>query len=297
MKPAIKYIDIHGHISDHEYDSDRDDAIARATSLGVGMIAIGTDLESSQGAVALAEKYENVWATVGMHPTDSMSGHKVNSTSADNQFDYGAFKKLAEHFKVVAIGECGLDYFKPVGAVALTADEILIQHEIFLKHVELANEVNKPLMLHVRNGAVGTKYGTGTSTDNGGPNTDTFFVSAYQEVVAILKEKSKVPANFHFFAGDIDDAKAILDIGGMISVTGVITFARNYDDVIKYVPIDRMMSETDSPFVAPKPYRGKRNEPAFVVEVVKSIAKILEDDEKAVSEQLLANAIKFFNLK
>ena len=267
----MKYIDIHGHVADSDYDADREVVIKRANDAGVAMIAIGTDLESSKRAVELAEHHENIWATIGVHPTESMSGHESHATD----FDYATVKKLAEHPKVVAIGECGLEYFHPKDTPALSAENIEAQRELFLKHIELANEVRKPLMLHIRNG----------DSHN-----------AYQEAVAILKEHAKVPANFHFFAGTIDDAQAILDLGGMVSFTGVITFARNYDEIVKYVPLDRMMSETDCPFVAPKPHRGERNEPAYVVEVIKTIANIRGDDEKEVADQLLENAKRFFKI-
>jgi len=126
MNSLIKYIDIHGHISDHDYDVDRDEVIKRATEAGVGMIAIGTDLESSRGAVALAEKHANVWATVGMHPTDSMSSEKSMAANTAANFDYAEFKKLAENSKVVAIGECGLDYFRPSGQAPLSEKESAI---------------------------------------------------------------------------------------------------------------------------------------------------------------------------
>ena len=125
----------------------------------------------------------------------------------------------------------------------------------------------------------------------------------------MLKQNAKVRANFHFFAGDIDDLSAVLDIKGMISLTGVITFTSDYDEIIKRVPLDNLMTETDCPYVSPVPYRGKRNEPVFVIEVVKAITKIrssLDDQgvrivEKSdvgskIGEQLLDNARSFFNL-
>lgn len=285
MKPKldIKYIDIHGHIADSDYDADREAVVARAAEAGVGMIAIGTDLASSKRAVELAEKYENVWATVGVHPTESMAELAAGHGPHVMDFDYDAFKKLAIHPKVVAIGECGLEYFHPKGTPVLSAENIEVQRELFLKHIDLANEVGKPLMLHMRNGEVG---GAG----------DVQMINAYREGVAILKERAKVPANFHFFAGTADDAKAILDIGGMVSFTGVLTFTRDYDEVVRSVSLERMMSETDCPFVAPKPHRGKRNEPAYVTEVVKAIAHIRGEGEVAVTNQLLENARKFFGL-
>ncbi len=270
----MKYIDIHGHIGSAVYDADREEVIKRAEDLDIGIIVIGTDLETSKRAVELAVQHKNIWATVGVHPTDNIAVG----------FDLVSFRKLAAHPKVVAIGECGLDYFhsKP--------EDMQVQHEVFIKHIELANEVHKPLMLHIREpkqlGGV-DKNGLAFSRSK----------SAYQEAVEIVKLHAKVRSNFHFFTGTKEDVRAILDIGGMFSFTGVVTFARSYDEVIRYIPLDRMMSETDCPYVSPAPYRGKRNEPSYVTEVIKSIATIRGDGEVAVGRQLLENAVKFFGLK
>ena len=277
MLNTLKYIDIHGHINFPDYDVDREEVFERAKEAGVGMIIIGTDLESSRSAVELAEKHENVWATVGVHPTDSLTT-TTDSTPAENIFNHEAFKTLALHPKVVAIGECGLDYFHTKSHSGATLD-IGLQRSLFLKHISLANEVKKPLMLHVRNGRPGT-----------------FTISAYEEAVTILKQHAKVKSNFHFFAGNKQDAANILEIGGTMSFTGVITFVHDYDAVIKHIPFDRIMTETDCPFVSPVPYRGKRNEPTYVVEVVKAITRIRGDGDMATSKQLLENAVNFFGL-
>ena len=120
--------------------------------------------------------------------------------------------------------------------------------------------------------------------------------SAYKDAYEIIARRSKVLGNLHFFAGSIEEAKPFLDLGYSFSFTGVVTFARNYDEVVKYLPLDRIMSETDCPYVSPIPYRGKRNEPANVIEVVKAIAKIRDEDEDSVAKQLVANARKFFGI-
>ena len=294
MANNIKYIDIHGHINFPVYDIDREAVIDRAKDAGVGMIIVGTDFSSSKRAIELAEKYENVWATVGVHPTDDVVSGQNDNTDTVSIFNYTAFKSLAVHPKVVAIGECGLDYFHKESISGEPLD-IESQRSLFLAHIKLANYVNKPLMLHVRN-APSSKNGCKTS-------------DAYKEVVHMLKQNATVRANFHFFAGDIDDLSAVLDIKGMISLTGVITFTSDYDEIIKRVPLDNLMTETDCPYVSPVPYRGKRNEPVFVIEVVKAITKIrssLDDQgvrivEKSdvgskIGEQLLDNARSFFNL-
>ncbi len=277
----MNYIDIHGHVSFAAYDSDREAVIKRAQDAGVGMITVGTDLASSKKAIELAETHENMWATIGLHPVYvGESHHDPLETGNDpegnrpaEEFDLEAFKILAAHPKVVAIGECGLDYFhsKP--------EDIAKQRELFIQHIHLANEAGKPLMLHVRNGLIA-----------GQP-------SAYQEAVAILKEHAKVRSNFHFFAGNLDDVKAGLEIDATFSFTGVVTFAKNYIEIVMAIPLIHIMSETDCPYVAPAPFRGKRNEPAYVIEVVKSIAKIRGETEETVAAQLVKNAGNFFSLK
>ncbi|MEI6396689.1 MAG: TatD family hydrolase [Candidatus Taylorbacteria bacterium] len=273
MINKIKYIDIHGHVNFSVYDIDREAVFTRAKDAGVGMIIIGTDFESSKKAVELASQYENVWATVGVHPTDDVCG----KPGVVQIFDYDRFKALALNPKVVAIGECGLDYFHPKSMSGTHIDHDA-QLAMFLEHIKLANEVNKPLMLHVR-------------------NSSTTQISAYREAVSILKQHAKVRANFHFFAGTREDVEAIIDIGGMVSFTGVITFTRDYDNIIKHIPLENIMSETDCPYVSPIPYRGKRNEPVYVIEVVKALANIHEDGETAIAKQVLENAVKFFGLQ
>lgn len=137
MSKQLKYIDIHGHVNFSDYDKDREGVIKRAQEAGVGIIAVGTDIESSKKVVELAETHGNVWAIVGFHPTDA----KVVDISGD----FSVLDQLANNPKVVAIGECGLDYFHS------RPEEIPKQREIFEKHIDLANKVGKPLMLHVRN--------------------------------------------------------------------------------------------------------------------------------------------------
>lgn len=275
MSKGIKFFDIHGHINFPEFDADRNEVIGRTKEAGVGMITVGVDYESSKKAIELAEVHEGIWATAGIHPIDD-AGHQNTKVES--------LKELAKHNKVVAIGECGLDYFhsKP--------DGFDVQRKIFEDHIALANELNKPLMLHIRNGK--TKNDIGGKADNDAGNQ----INAYHDAVAMLKKSAKVRANFHFFAGTIKDLKEILEIGGTVSFTGVVTFTRDYDELVKYAPIDRLMSETDCPFVAPVPFRGKRNEPAFVVETVKAIAEIRGQKFGEVSEQLVANSVDFFGV-
>jgi TatD DNase family protein len=254
----------------------------RAQDAGIWMINVGTAIETSKSAVVLAEtKGDGVFATVGMHPSrvapsffDSNEFRKGEKAvvSGDSGmmapaevFDYGEYKKLALHPKTVAIGECGLDFFRN------GRDTEKEQTELFAQHIALANEVGKPLMLHIRN--------------------------AYKEALALLKSSPlAVRGNVHFFAGSLDDARDFLDLGFTLSFTGVITFARNYDEIIRFAPLTSIMSETDSPDVSPVPMRGRRNEPLFVREVAKEIARIRNGDVETVQNTLVSNAKDFFSL-
>jgi TatD DNase family protein len=278
----MKFIDIHGHIQFPEFDTDREETVKRAHNAGVGIISVGTGLESSRKAIELAEAHENTWAIVGIHPADT------HGEVAQAEFD--SIKELAKHPKVVAIGECGLDYFHSV------PEDIARQRELFVQHIQLANELRKPLMLHVRNAKPNSKGGSATNDPANGSTIDPNEHNAYQEAIQILKQHAKVRADFHFFAGTVQDAKDIVEMGNLISFTGVLTFARNYDEVIKNTPLINIMSETDCPYVAPIPYRGKRCEPVHVIETIKKIAEIRGESLEVVSGQLLLNAKQFFGL-
>ncbi len=274
MSKSFKYIDIHGHVNFPNYDEDREAVIERAQKAGVAMITVGTDVATSTSALQLATALEHMWAVVGVHPTDTKE-----------PIDFGVLEKMAVHPKVVAIGECGLDYFhlKAEHGSAESSEEVALQKEIFEKHIQLAQKVEKPLMLHVRNGKLA---GSVSSIGN-----------AYQDALHILKQYPGVRANFHFFAGPLSDLKDIIERGYSVSFTGVVSFTSDYDELLRYVPLSQMMSETDCPFVPPTPYRGKRNEPVYVIETVKAIARIRGESEDTVARCLVENAKSFFGLR
>ncbi len=265
------------------YDEDRAEVISRALENDTWMINVGTKLETSTGAVALAEQYEEgVYAIVGLHPIHtSASLHDKDEIgeegkvfhSHEEHFDMEAYRALARHPKVVAIGECGLDFFRPVGD---RAEYEARQRSAFAAQIELAVEVDKPLMIHCRD--------------------------AYPETLAMLREArakygTKVRGNFHFFAGTEAQVAEILELGFTMSFTGVVTFAEDYKKLVQAVPLDKMFSETDCPYVTPAPHRGKRNEPFYVSEVVKKIAEIKGLEEGEVAEQLVQNTVEFFGLR
>lgn len=274
----LEYIDIHSHVNFVAYDADREDVISRAKEQEVSIINVGTQHETSESAVLLANKHKNMYATVGLHPAHvggSIYHDKKELSNKDFfkqnfQWDEPFYKKLAKNKKVVAIGECGLDYFRT------ESDSKEKQKEIFIAQIHLANELNLPLMLHVRG-----ERGDAT------PYTDT---------IKILKKEAKVLGNFHFYAGNLNVATKIWEIGYTTSFTGVITFTNDYNDIVKNAPHDMFMSETDSPYVAPQKYRGRRNEPSYVIEVVKRISEIREENIDSIKNNIAKTAQNLFSL-
>ncbi|MEK7500535.1 MAG: TatD family hydrolase, partial [Patescibacteria group bacterium] len=245
-------------------------------------------------AVEMANKYnEGVYATVGLHPihtdksridADELGVPRTNpvlepsaqygagadqdqKTSAQGfmsrgeEFDYEYYKKLAQDPKVVAIGECGLDFYRATSDKRQETRKK--QEEVFIKQIELAHEIKKPLMIHCRaHPKPEAKEGR----------------EAYDDLIHILDAKrfalSDLPGVIHFFSGTKEQAQKLLDLGFYFTFGGVITFARDYDGVIKYIPLDRILLETDAPYVTPAPHRGQRNEPLYVVEVAKKVGEI-----------------------
>lgn len=271
------YFDIHSHLNFPQFDSDRADVISRMKEAGVWTITVGVDEASSLSAIKLAEENEGMFATVGVHPThgEAMNRERIMELA-----------RSSSH--VVAVGECGLDYYrKNVGDETATPSrggsvarpeglrEKKRQKEIFETHIQAAIELNLPLMVHGR--------------------------AAYEDIYEILASYhreygDKVRANMHFFAGTLDDAEKFLDLGFTLSFDGPITFADSYDEIIRFAPLESIMAETDAPFAAPMPYRGRRNEPVYVQEVTKRIAEIRGNDPETVKKALVANAFNMFGI-
>ncbi len=275
----MKYFDAHTHVNFAAFKDDMDAAIQRAIDAGVGMNVVGTQFDTSKSCVETAEKYADVYATIGLHPIHTGKSYHDEKelgeggkafTSRGEEFDAAKYEALAASPKVIAIGECGLDYYR------LEEDTKKTQEDAFVQQIELANRLQKPLMLHIR---------ASKGTDD-----------AYEDALAILKTHAKVAGNSHFFAGSWETAKKYLDAGITLSFTGVLTFTSDYDEIVKNAPLDMLLIETDAPYVAPKPYRGKRNEPAYVVEVAKAVARIRGEDEEVVREQLMTNTQRIFDL-
>ncbi|MBS3903355.1 MAG: TatD family hydrolase [Anaplasmataceae bacterium] len=277
MKP--KYFDAHTHVQFAAYDDDREEVIKRSLEAEVWMLNVGTQYDTSKGAIELAEKYDQLFAAVGLHPIHTeASYHDAKElgggeaakafTSRGEDFNYKNYKELALHPRVVAIGECGLDYYR---LEEKTKDK---QKEALLKQITLAKETKRALMIHCRD--------------------------AFPDLIALFKEhQSELPdprGVIHFFSGTIDDARELANLGFGFTFGGVVTFTRDYDEVIKFLPIDRILSETDAPYVTPMPHRGKRNESSYIPFIVQKLAEIKGVEVDFLASQILRNAGNIFKL-
>lgn len=254
----IEIIDAHTHVQFEQYDDDRDEVIKRSLNKGIGMINAGADLESSKKSIDLAYRYPGLWATVGIHPTEV------------KDFDsFDEIEKLASDEKVVGIGECGLDFYREEDR-----NNLEIQKELFLKHLELSRKVKKPLVIHCR--------------------------QAFKETLEILKtHKNLLLENagiFHFFTGGKEEAEKALEFGFSFTFNGLITYNRQFDEIIKFIPLEKILLETDAPFVSPLNHRKERNEPSFVDEVLIALSEIKKLDLEKTKNILLKNTIDLFQL-
>ena len=280
---TLKLFDVHTHTQFVAFKDETDAAIKRALDAGIWLGNIGTQRDTSAKAIEIANKYpEGVYATVGLHPIHTEKsyhdeqelgimnkelGNDSGFVSRGEDFDYEYYKKLAQDMKVVAIGECGLDYYR-----IKNTESRIKQEKAFRTQIELAVEVKKPLMIHCRN--------------------------AFGDLIDILQTTNYKlkPSIVHFFSGTVDDAQKLLDLGFSFSFGGVITFARDYDEVLKYIPLDRVLLETDAPYVTPTPFRGKRNEPLYVEEVASKIGETVNKDFSEIARITTENAMRIFGI-
>ncbi|MFH1188920.1 MAG: TatD family hydrolase [bacterium] len=283
-----KLIDSHTHVQFAAYADDMYDVVKRALDNDIWFVTVGTQRDTSRAAIALAERYtDGVYATVGLHPIHiEASFHDKNELGSDltaqaftgrgETFDYDAYHELGMREKVVAIGECGLDYYR------LGSETKAKQKDVFMKHIALSGAVRKPLMIHCRQ-ALSASLG-----------------HAYDDVIDILRAEKNmlndIPGIAHFFAGEKKHARAFLNLGFKFSFGGVTSFARDYDEVIRYIGLDNILLETDAPYVTPVPFRGKRNEPSYVSYVCEAIAKILQVDTDIVAQRTTENAKGIFRI-
>jgi TatD DNase family protein len=280
--------DAHTHTHFAAFEKDHKDVIDRALKAGVGLINVGTQLDTSRRAIEVAHEFENqpVYATVGLHPThteksyhDSQelgSGEAAKAfVSRGEDFDAGAYLKMAKDSKVVAIGECGLDYYRPVDPIKTKAKQI----EVFIEHARIAKAVNKPLMIHCR---------PSKGSDD-----------AYIDILEILADEQlrDIPKISHFYVGSPANTKNMIAAGFYFTFGGVITFSRDYDESIRLISDNRILLETDAPYVAPQSHRGQRNEPAYVIEVAQKMAEIRGVSYNRIEEMVKENAQRIFRIK
>jgi TatD DNase family protein len=261
-------IDSHCHLDGHRFDSDREQVIARARDAGIShMLAIGTGdgPGTLDRALKIAEQYEFIYATVGIHPHEAQ-------LARDSDFDL--LQQLARNPKVIAWGEIGLDYYYDHSPRD-------IQKSVFIRQMDLAQASKLPIVIHCR------------PSENG--------ENAWEDCLGLIEQHwrpSGLGGVLHCFTGSWAYAKRALDMNFMISFAGNVTFskAEQIRDSARQVPLDRMFIETDSPFLAPVPYRGQRNEPAFVKEVARQIAELRGIPTQAIAEKTSENFFRFFAL-
>ncbi len=249
-------IDTHSHLNFEAFDADREAVVRRAVGVGVEKIVVASvDFESSQRAVELAERFAPLYAAVGVHPQDA-------EKFVEEQIPY--FTKWAAHPKVVAIGELGLDFYRDYNPRER-------QVAVLERFVELAREVQLPVIIHNR------------EADN--VILDVLSRPEFSEVIGV----------FHCFSSDLATAQKALDLGYYISFTGIVTFKNsNIRDVLRELPLDRLLLETDSPFLAPVPHRGKRNEPAYVHLIAEEFARVKGLSVREIEEITTENALRLF---
>ncbi|GMB01399.1 TatD family hydrolase [Pelosinus sp. IPA-1] len=239
--------DSHAHIDDEKFDNDRDQVVARALENGItGIINVGACMASSARSIALTQKYENIYAAVGIHPHDAKDA---------SEEDYEQLAQWTKLHKVVAIGEIGLDYYYD-----LSPREV--QRAVFIRQLDVARQTGVPFIIHDRD--------------------------AHGEILDILKKEAKgAPGVLHCFSGSLEMAREVLKMGLYISIAGPITFknAAKLPEIAATVPLDRLLVETDSPYLTPHPHRGKRNEPAYVKLVAQQVA-----DLRGIELSVLAKA-------
>jgi len=286
--------DTHCHINFSAFKEDGHEVIKRTLGKNVWMNLVGSQISTSRRTIQYAEKYpEGVYAVIGLHPIHlaelavdpaEIGGGAPGFTTRKEEFSYEAYKELAIHPKVVAIGECGLDYYHSPDNTPDFSEIIKLQKKVFIRQIDLAQEVGKPLMVHCRSHA--TPEGKET---------------AHEDALTIFesypfKQEPALRGQINFFSGALEQAKRYIRLGFLISFTGVITFARDRDEIIRALPLEYICIETDAPYVAPEPYRGKRNEPLYVEYIARTIAEIKCISFEKVARQTTENARRLYRV-
>lgn len=271
--------DTHAHLNFEAFDGDWRETARRALDAGINIINVGSNLETSKKAVEIAEEFpEGIWAAVGLHPIHVL----------DEDFNIGEYEKLAAHPKVVALGEVGLDYYRlpttarPEGAAGAMQDKRVrapdeiknLQKELLGKFIGLSETTRLPLIVHCR--------------------------EAHADMIDLLENFNRKSVGFdakgvmHCFSGNWDEARRYLNLGFLLSFTGVITFSNYNSGVLEKVPLNKVMVETDCPYLTPEPYRGGRNEPLYVEYVAREVARVKRISCEEVVGETTKNAFELF---
>lgn len=269
------YFDTHTHVNFSAYKQDADETIKRAQESGTWLINVGTQIQTSTLAVEMAKEYAGVYAAIGLHPVHTwqqmLDEEESHFKTHEESFDPVLYRSILSD-KVVAIGECGLDYFR------LPKDqdpEIIknLQKKEFIKQISFAKENDLPLIIHCRD--------------------------AYADLLDILKHEGSLRGVIHSFTDTWETAKKFLDLGYYIAFNGILTFDKTgkLAEVVKNAPTDRILIETDAPYLTPPPFRGKRNEPAFVLYIAEKIAEIKGISSEEAAQLTFNNACELFKIK
>lgn len=253
------YFDTHAHYYDDAFDADRDEVLSALPAAGVELaLCPGCDLVSSRQSVALAERYPHLYAAVGFHP-ENLEGISLDQLSE--------IEAMASHSKVKAIGEIGLDYYWEKDP-----DKRKLQQDFCSAQLSLAEKLDLPVIFHDR--------------------------EAHKDSLDMVRAHPNARGVFHCYSGSVEDAKTLVIMGWMVSFTGVVTFknARRALEVIEWLPMDRIMIETDAPYMAPEPYRGKRNDSRYVFRMAEAIAQVKGLTAEEVGRITTENGKRFFNI-
>jgi len=264
----VKHIDAHAHLNFGQYEDDREDVIAEMKDQNIAAINISIDTDTSQESIDLAKENDHIKASVGCHPTEAGNGFAVDPYR----------RMINESTEVVAVGETGLDYSQ---SQYRTKDQKKLQKRVFTEQIELAAETELPLILHIR-----PKDGS---------------MDAYEDGLGILKHyqnttDTKLTGTAHFFVGNKDIARQFLDLGFHVSFTGPLTYDSYLQDVCAYIPKNRLLAETDSPFAPPQSTADSHNTPLELPKIVQAIADTKDESFEHVSRQLKANTARLFSL-
>ena len=230
---------------------------------GVATVAVGTGSKTSKQAVEIAKEYDFIWSCVGQHPTEN------------EQFDENFYKKLLQNKtenKIVAIGECGLDFYR------MEEGDKERQTKLFEKQIQLAVDADLPLMLHIRSAQ----------------NSTNAHDLAFDILKRYKKEFSKLHLHMHFFTASTETAKKFLELDATFGIPGVVTFAKSVQEMVEFLPTDKILVESDAPYAAPIPKRGQRNEPSFIIYTLEKISEIKKMNKDELQKQILTNTRRVF---